>query len=119
MVYFMLKVLFGLSMSETVFEKEGILEEVCRTPRATVLRLQHPRHGHVFLFQVRQQVLVGRIPESDCVFVGCFFFRGDSSPFPAEIAAEEQVRGGVVQVVLLLHRLAVARLHRLLRQVGL
>ena len=48
-----------------------------------------------------------------------FFFRGDSSPFPAEIAAEEQVRGGVVQVVLLLHRLAVARLHRLLRQVRL
>ena len=69
----MLKVLFGLSMSETVFEKEGILEEVCGTPRATVLRLQHPRHGHVFLLQVRQQVLVGRIPESDCVFVGCFF----------------------------------------------
>ena len=118
MVYFMLKVLFGLSMSETVFEKEGILEEVCGTPRATVLRLQHPRHGHVFLLQVRQQILVGRVPESDCVFVGCFF-RGDSSPFPAEIAAEEQVRGGVVQVVLLLHRLAVARLHRLLRQVGL
>ena len=70
----MLKVLFGLSMSETVFEKEGILEEVCRTPRATVLRLQHSRHGHVFLFQVRQQILVGRIPESDCVFVGCFFY---------------------------------------------
>ena len=68
----MLKVLFGLSMSETVFEKEGILEEVCGTPRATVLRLQHPRHGHVFLLQMRQQVLVGRIPESDCVFVGCF-----------------------------------------------
>ena len=53
------------------------------------------------------------------VYLLVVFFRGDSSPFPAEIAAEEQVRGGVVQVVLLLHRLAVARLHRLLRQVGL
>ena len=73
MVYFMLKVLFGLSMSETVFEKEGILEEVCGTPRATVLRLQHPRHGHVLLFQVRQQILVGRIPGSDFVFAGCVF----------------------------------------------
>ena len=72
----MLKVLFGLSMSETVFEKEGILEEVCGTPRATVLRLQHPRHSHVLPFQVRQQILVGRISESDCVFVGCVFLEG-------------------------------------------
>ena len=105
-------------MCEAVFEEEGVLEEVSRTPGTAVLRLQHPRHCHVLLLQVRQQILVGRIPESDCVFFGCFF-RGDSSPFPTEITAEEQVRGGVVQVVLLLHRLAVARLHRLLRQVGL
>ena len=64
MVYFSLMALFGLSMSETVFEKEGILEEVCRTPGAAVLRLQHPGHCHVLLLQVHQQRLVGSVPET-------------------------------------------------------
>ena len=45
---------------------------------------------------------------------------GKKLPFATEVASEEEVSGGVVNIVFLLHGLAVARLHPLLlHQVGL
>ena len=61
---FSLNTLLGLCVCEAVFEEEGVLEEVRRTPGAAVLRLQHPRHCHVLLLQVHQQRLVGSVPET-------------------------------------------------------
>ena len=65
-----------------MFQQECVLEEVCRTLGTAVLGLEDPGHGHVVVLQVREQQVV------------------DLEPLSTEVAAVEEVVGGVVEVVL-------------------